>query len=97
MAELAVHDKKTANEEFTALLEIIKREASDDRSLVKKSMGLALRQIGKRNACLNAHAIQIATLLNTSELKPVRSIGQEALRELTDAKLLHRLQPLQSS
>lgn len=97
MAELAVHDKKTQDEEFIGLLEIIKREASEERSLVKKAIGLALRQIGKRNANLNTHAVETSTLLSASEFKPARIIGQEALRELTDAKLLHRLQPFQPS
>jgi 3-methyladenine DNA glycosylase AlkD len=58
MAEMAVHDKNASDNTFLDFLPIVVREASDERNFVKKAVNWALRQIGKRNANLNAAAIK---------------------------------------
>jgi 3-methyladenine DNA glycosylase AlkD len=58
MAEAAAHLKKEPDETFLAFLPVIEREAYDNRNFVKKA-SWALRQIGKRNAFLHQHAINM--------------------------------------
>lgn len=92
MATLAVHDKNGENEMFVKFLPIIKRESTDARNFVRKAVNWALRQIGKRNARLNAMAVQTAKQIQKIDSKPARWIASDALRELTDPKTLRRLQ-----
>lgn len=57
IAVLAVHDKKKSDETFIELMELIERESTDDRKMVKKSVNWALR-LGKRNLKLNKIAMK---------------------------------------
>lgn len=82
IATLAVHDKKAPDSILEAYLPIIEREAGDERNFVKKAVNWALRQIGKRNANLNALAIQMAERIQTQDSKAARWIAKDALREL---------------
>jgi 3-methyladenine DNA glycosylase AlkD len=91
MAALAVHDKKAADKQFVSFLPIIKREAEDERNLVKKAVNWALRQIGKRNLALNKKAIQTAKEIQRLNSKSARWIAADALRELTSAGVQRRL------
>jgi len=91
MAELAVHDKKTADEEFLNFLPIIKRESVDDRNFVKKAVNWALRQIGKRNKNLNAEAIETANEILKIDSRSSRWIASDAVRELTNDAVKKRL------
>jgi 3-methyladenine DNA glycosylase AlkD len=91
MAWLAVHDKRAPDEAFAAFLPVIKRESGDGRNFVKKAVNWALRQIGKRNAALNAAAIQTAQEIQSMGSKPGRWIASDALRELTSEKARERL------
>jgi 3-methyladenine DNA glycosylase AlkD len=82
MAELAVHDKKAGDEQFFSFLNIIKREANDERNYVRKAVNWALRQIGKRNRRLNHRASKAAEEIQALESKAARWVAADALREL---------------
>ncbi len=99
MAELAVHDRKASNKTFLDFLPVIVREASDERNFVRKAVNWALRQIGKRNAALNAAAIRTANEIKNSDSRSAKWIAADALRELTSApvrKKLANMKPLGS-
>jgi 3-methyladenine DNA glycosylase AlkD len=91
MAELAVHDKKASNETLLDFLPLIIRGASDDRNFVKKAVNWALRQIGKRNAVLNAAAIRTCNAIRNSESRSSKWIAADALRELASAPVQKKL------
>jgi len=91
MAVLSVHDKKTSDKEFEKFFKVIKREAKDERNYVRKAVNWALRQIGKRNALLNEKAIEAAKQIFKLESKTAKWIASDALRELTNQKVLSRL------
>ena len=91
MAWLAVHDKRAPDEAFLEFLPVIKRESADGRNFVKKAVNWALRQIGKRNASLNAMAVRTAQEIQSMGSKPGRWIASDALRELTSDKVRERL------
>lgn len=90
-ARLAVQDKKAADSEFLPFLDVIEREAADDRNFVKKAVSWSLRQIGKRSAGLNAPAVAVARRLHSADSKAARWVGRDALRELESAAVRERL------
>ena len=83
LATLAVHDKQSDNARFVAALPLIEAACDDDRNYVKKAVNWALRNIGKRNATLNAAAIEAAHRIRLQGTQPARWIAADALRELT--------------
>ncbi len=93
MATLASHDKKAGDEKFAALLPIIESAARDERNFVKKAVNWALRGIGKRNMALNIRAVACARRIakNNPDSAAARWIAADAIRELTDEKVLARL------
>jgi 3-methyladenine DNA glycosylase AlkD len=91
MASLAVHDKKAPDAAFVALLPIIEREAGDPRNFVRKAVNWALRQIGKRNAALNAAAITAGERIHATGPRPAKWVASDALRELRSDAVQHRL------
>lgn len=82
MASLAVHDKKAADKDLAIFFSIIKREATDERNFVKKAVNWALRQIGKRNACLNKLALATSADILKINSKAAKWIAADAIREL---------------
>jgi len=88
---LSVHDKTADDAHFLAGLKLIERGADDDRLYVKKAVNMALRAIGKRNAVLNAAAIEVARRLAASTSPAARWVGKDALRELGSASVTRRL------
>jgi 3-methyladenine DNA glycosylase AlkD len=88
---LSVHDKRAGNDSFVRGLELIEREAGDDRNFVKKATNMALRAIGKRNRALNTAAVAVARRLAKSDDATARWVGGNALRELTSAGVSKRL------
>lgn len=72
-------------------LQIIKREANDERNMVKKAVNWALRQIGKRNLYLNEKALKTAYEINVFESKSAKWIASDAIRELTSEVVQKRL------
>ncbi|MDD5163428.1 MAG: DNA alkylation repair protein [Candidatus ainarchaeum sp.] len=91
MATLSVHDKKAGNENFLQFLQIIKREATDERNFVKKAVNWALRQVGKRNKVLNRAAIKTAREILKIDSKSAKWIAKDALKELKSTKVLSKL------
>jgi 3-methyladenine DNA glycosylase AlkD len=72
-------------------LMLIERAASDSRHLVAKAVSMALRATGKRNSALNAAALRAAERLAVSPDAPARTVGREAIRELTSPSVVRRL------
>jgi len=91
MAELAVHDSKASDETFLDFLPVIIGEASDERNFVKKAVNWALRQIGKRNAILNAAAVKTCAEIKDSDSRSGKWIAADAIRELTSAPVKKKL------
>lgn len=91
IAWASVHRKKEPDATFENLLPLIERHAKDSRNFVKKAVNWALRQIGKRSMTLHAPALVLAEKLAASQDKTERWIGKDAVRELTDPKVLERL------
>ena len=92
IACLAWHDKGASDENFIALLPLIKSGATDERNYVKKAVSWALRNTGKRNSNLNAIALQTAQDLKEMDSKPARWIGSDAVRDLTSDATRRRLE-----
>ncbi len=91
MATLAVHDKKADDADFLKFFPILKREATDERNFVKKSVNWALRQMGKRSVKLNNEAIKWANEINEIDSKAAHWIAKDALRELQSDEVQERL------
>jgi len=91
MAVLAVHDKKADDNLFRDFLKYIIEGATDERNFVKKAVNWALRQIGKRNLALNREAIRTAERIQKLDAKSAKWIAADALRELSDEKILNRI------
>jgi 3-methyladenine DNA glycosylase AlkD len=81
---LSLHDKGASNERFIRGLELIEREACDERNFVKKAVNMALRAIGKRNPVLQAAAVNVARRLAQSPNTAARWVGKDALKALAD-------------
>lgn len=91
MAVLSVHDKKADDVTFEKFLPLILRESTDDRNFVKKAVNWALRQIGKRNLNLNKTALQTAEEILATDSKAAKWIARDAIKELTEGKMIARL------
>lgn len=79
---LALHDKSAPDERFLDGLQLIEREATDERNFVKKAVKMALSAIGKRNRTLRTAATELATRLAKSDDRTAQWIGKDALRDL---------------
>lgn len=88
---LSTHDETAADARFIAGLALIEHAADDTRNFVKKAVNMALRAIGKRNAVLNAAAIEVAQRLATQRQPTPHWIGKHALAELTSPAMGLRL------
>ncbi|MCX6151006.1 MAG: DNA alkylation repair protein [Ignavibacteriales bacterium] len=91
MATLSIHNKKDDDKEFEKFFPIIIREATDERNFVRKAVNWALRQIGKRSVFLNQKAIEVANQILTIDSKSAKWIAKDALKELTNEKILRRI------
>ena len=91
MAVLAWKDKKALDAKFKKFFPLIKKESTDERNFVKKSVNWALRQIGKRNAALNESAIKTAREILKINSKGARWIASDAIKELESAAVRKRL------
>jgi 3-methyladenine DNA glycosylase AlkD len=96
-AYLAVHDKTAPNAAFQKYLQVIEREAEDERNFVRKAVNWALRNIGKRNIKLNREAIRVAEKLRRRDSRAARWIAADALRELRSTAIQRRLQAKQAT
>ncbi len=91
LASLAGHDKKAADSQFLECLPLIERAATDERNFVKKGVSWALRRIGRRNAALNAAAVEVSCRMAESDVAGSAITGKEALRELTSPLVRRKL------
>jgi len=91
MAALAWHDKSATDAKFLRFLPLIERASDDDRNFVKKAVNWALRGIGKRNAVLNAAAIETAERIRETGTRSGRWIAADALRELQSEAVRRRI------
>ncbi|MBI5808547.1 MAG: DNA alkylation repair protein [Ignavibacteriales bacterium] len=88
---VAVHDKKRDDKDFLQFFPLIKKYSIDERNFVKKAVNWALRQIGKRSKFLNKEALKLAKEIQTLESKSAKWIADDAIRELTNPKILARI------
>lgn len=91
MATAAVHLKNEPDETFIGWLNLVEAYSTDERNFVKKAVNWALRQVGKRSPALHGAALALSEKLAASSDKTARWIGKDAVRELTDPKILERL------
>jgi len=91
IACLAWHDKDAEDAKFVKLFPVIERGAPDERSIVKKSVSWALRNIGKRNPRLNKAAIKAAKEILRTKSKTAHWIASDAIRELESEAVQRRL------
>ena len=91
LACLAWHDKDAEDEKFIKFFPVIKREATDERNLVKKAVNWALRNIGKRNLNLNKASINVAKEIQRIDSKAARWIASDAIKELESESIQRRL------
>jgi len=91
LAMLAVHDKRSGDERFIAALPLVEAAASDERNFVKKAVNWSLRSIGKRNAALNAAAVECALRIQGRPSRAARWVAADALRELRGEAVRKRL------
>lgn len=92
MASLAVHDKRADDEKIARFLPILEKHSDDERNFVKKAVNWSLRQIGKRNLILHELAVETAERIKRQNTKSSSWIAADALRELSDDKIVKRLQ-----
>ncbi len=92
-AQLGVKDKKAADEAFEPLLNLVKRECTEERNDAKKGINWALRQIGKRSVRCHAMAVEAAEqiLVEHPDSRSARWIARDALRELRSEAVLTKL------
>jgi 3-methyladenine DNA glycosylase AlkD len=90
-AYLSYKDKQAPDAQFEAVLQIIEREAHDERNFVRKAVNWALRNIGKRNLHLNRAAIRTAERIRRHDSRAARWIAADALRELRSEAVQNRL------
>lgn len=91
MAQLAVHDKKAADEKLAQFLPVLEAKSNDERNFIKKAVNWSLRQIGKRSLHLNKLAAETAEKIKLQNTCAARWIAADALRELTNQKTLEKL------
>ena len=91
MAVQGLKSSKLKTQEYEPFFERIHQCATDERNMVKKAVNWALRQIGKRNAVLNARAIAVAEEILASGDPTARWIASDALRELRSEQVQERL------
>ena len=91
VAYLSYKDKAAPDDRFARFLQVIEREAHDERNFVKKAVNWALRNIGKRDVRLNREAIRAAERIRQQSSRSARWIAADALRELKSAAVQKRL------
>jgi len=93
MASLALHHELAADDAFAPFWAPIEAAADDPRERVRKGVGWALRQIGKRSPGLNAAAIELARRLQdpAERVHEARKLGHEAQRDLESELVQKRL------
>lgn len=83
---------KAGDQEFIDFLPQIKKASADERNFVKKAVNWALRQIGKRNKKLHAHALKTAKEIGEINSPAAKWIASNALKELESPSVKARLE-----
>ena len=83
VAALAAQDQKAPDSEFLRFFPIIRREAGDERPLVRKAIAWALKEIGKRNRSLRKLVTDTVKDLDQMEAKSAHWIASDVLKDLT--------------
>jgi 3-methyladenine DNA glycosylase AlkD len=91
LATLAVHDKKADDAVFCQYFDILEKGSRDERNFVRKAVNWAIRQIGKRNNSLRVKSIEFCRNIKSQNNPTSNWIANDALRELTDVKIINRL------
>ena len=91
IAGMAIHNKKEDDAFFLPFLPIIEQQAYDERNFVKKAVNWALRQIGKRSEVLRLRALETAYRIEQQPSKAAKWIAKDAIRELTDEKIINNV------
>lgn len=91
IAKLSLGNKTVSDDCYIDYLSKIPVYAEDERSLVKKAVSWAVRQIGKRNLNLNTYAQKTAEQLMESFNKGARWAGKDAHKELNSLAVQDRL------
>jgi 3-methyladenine DNA glycosylase AlkD len=91
VAYLSYKDKEASDARFERFLYVIEREAHDEKNFVRKAVNWALRNIGKRNLCLNRSAIRTAERIRRQKSRSARWIAADALRELKSDAVQRRI------
>lgn len=92
LATLAADSKCTETALFADFLPLVEAHSHDLRPSIKKAVNWALRQIGKRNEGLRLAALEAARRIASSPVTAERWTGKDAVRELTDPKVVARVQ-----
>ena len=88
---VSVHHKKRDDMDFLQFFPLIRKHSLDERNFVKKAVNWSLRTLGKRSKYLNKEALILAKEIQMLDSKSARWIANDAIRELTDPKILVRL------
>lgn len=91
IAYVAVHNKTRDDKEFLEFFRTIKKHSTDERNFVKNAVNWSLRQIGKRSEFLNKEVLKLAKEIQALDSKSARWIANDAIRELTNPKILARI------
>ncbi len=81
---LALHDKAAHDAQFIHGLELVAREAMDDRNFVTKAM--AMRAVGRRNDVLAQARVDLVVRLQSADDRSSQLLGRTAFKELTASK-----------
>ena len=91
LASVALHGGDAPDAEFTKVLPLCERAATDGRNFVKKAVSWALKGVGRRSRALNIEAVAIARRLAESPQAPARWVGRDTLKDLTSPAVAKRL------
>jgi 3-methyladenine DNA glycosylase AlkD len=91
IAYAAVHHKNRNDKDFLQFFPLIVEYSQDDRTYVRKGVNWALRQIGKRSHFLNKEALKACREIKKIDSSSARWIAADAIRELTNPKILSRI------
>lgn len=91
LAVMAVHDKKSGDDVFVKFFPLIKRESTDGRNFVRKSVNWALRSIGKRNESLRKKALKLSNEIYKIDSKTAKWVAADAIREFENSKIINKV------
>lgn len=91
LACMALHDPPNDDAIYLECLPLVEKAARDDRNFVRKAVSWALRAIGGRSPALYNAVLDLAERQIDSGHPTARSIGKEALRDLSKTTLAKRL------